>query len=343
MAKCTEEDCDVMISGVCINGMKVEECTHYKLTDDGNIDYEYHPEDEVPEDAIPDIGIKDVHSGKALSIDEADSIARSSQTRLIILAGMPEAGKTTFILSLHHLFSTNKEYGGYIFAGSETLVDYEEMSHPSKIESDLKKPVTVRTPRGSERFMHLMVKKTEQENSFVNLLFTDIPGETFSALKDSRQECERFTLAKRADHFVLFFDTEILTTISKRAIAKATGIGILRGLIEVESLEPGASIQIVFSRWDLFNRDKNEADHILFLNAIKKELQVSYGQNYDISFFEVSCRPDNISVPFGYGMDIIFPTWVGHRPIKTSNSGNVNKEIPANCTREYLKFNFNQT
>nr|WP_294928985.1 hypothetical protein [uncultured Flavobacterium sp.] len=352
MASCKEEGCLVLTTGKCVNGLEIDICPHYSSEGLDQDDQDNSIDDIEEESEIENIqtdengnglnseDLIDVHSGKALTIDDADKLAKLLLTRLVVLAGMPEAGKTTLLLSLIHMFSTKLSYEGFIFAGSETLLDFEEKSHLSKIDSEIDIPFTGRTPFGAPTFMHLRVANQKFDSSKVDLLFTDISGETFKALKDSTEECKKFELCQRADHFVLFFDTKKLTSIRERASSKSAGIGILRSLIEAETLLQHTNIQIVFSRWDLFDLGPKREKHEEFLNLLKEEIKNKYAMNFNITFHEIACRPKDNTFTFGHGLGSIFSEWVNKSQLDTNNIQEFGIKEDNNL-RQFMKFKFN--
>jgi Double-GTPase 2 len=329
MAYCNEEGCQVLTTGKCVNDLVLNECPHYKETIENKNFGELEP-DEEPREELTDIsrhtgGLIDIYSGKALELGDVNRISGAAISRLIILAGMPDAGKTTLLLSLMHLFQTEPEFEDYIFAGSETLLDFEEKAHPSKAESENLEEKTVRTPIGSPTFLHLAVFSNTTGET-INLLFTDISGELFRSLKDNTEECKKFTLAKRADHFAILFDAERITTFKDRASTKTSGIGIIKSLIQAGTLKPHTRIQIIFSRWDLYLQKGQDPEHDQYIDLLKKDLQTQFGDSFELDFVEVSARPKNGPLKFGYGIEKIFPKWV--------NQSILDKQIP---TTEYLK------
>lgn len=342
MANCNEDGCSVLTTGICVNGLALDVCPHYSLEGSSEImevgeSATIEENDSVIED-LNTVKILDTHSGKSLTLTEANKIARSSLTRLIILAGMPDAGKTTLILSLMYLFDNNPSYVNYIFAGSETLLDFEEKSHPSKIDSQKKEEITVRTPFGPPSFLHLKVIDSKKERKAVDLLFTDISGEAFKSLRDNTQECKNFSLGRRADHFTLFFDTQKLTSVRDRALSKSSGLGILRGLIEADTLLPDTNIQIVFSRYDLFG-DNEKKNNEQYISTIKEEISKKYGELYKIEFIEIACRPKTGKFNFGHGLEKLFPIWVERSSLDSARA-NSQELVHQNTNRQFMKYKY---
>jgi len=339
MAYCNEEGCQVLTTGKCVNDLVLSECPHYKESaDEDDID---ELENEQPNDLVDNeqlsSGMIDVYSGKALRLNEVNRISTSAISRLIILAGMPDAGKTTLLLSLMHLFQTKPEFQNYIFAGSETLLDFEEKAHPSKAESENVEENTGRTPIGPPTFLHLAVNNKTSNHS-TNLIFTDVSGELFNALKDNTEQCKNFTLAERADHFVILFDADRITTLKDRAIAKTSGISIIKSLIQAGTLKPHTRIQIIFSRWDLYIQKGKQKSHDEYIDLLKTDLRAQIGSKFEIEFFEVSARPKSNLLTFGHGLEKVFPMWVT-QSILDKQATISEKQEPVSG-RQYLQYQF---
>lgn len=341
MAYCDEDGCQVLTTGICVNGLVLDECPHYKEgvkeEESDDLDNEEETEEISDLDSNQKIEEIDVYSGEALKLSEVNRISTNAISRLIILAGMPDAGKTTLLLSLMHLFQTKPQFGDYIFAGSETLLDFEEKAHPSKAESENFEENTGRTPFADPTFLHLSVAKQGSEET-TDLIFTDISGELFNALKDSTQECEKFTLAERADQFVILFDAERLTTYKDRANAKTSGIGIIKSLIQAGTLKPHTRIQVVFSRWDLYLKKGKDENHDEFIELLKSDLREQFGKSFKIEFYEVSARPKGNHLTFGHGLDKIFPLWVSESILDLQTAVENGQEITSK--RQFLKYQF---
>lgn len=337
MAYCNEEGCDVLVSGKCINSLQLDTCPHYILSEP-EIEEEVSEEDELDNDEIEiseTINLVGVHSGKLLTINEVNSVSTSGTTRLIILAGMPDAGKTTLILSLMNLFQNSSSYQGFIFSGSKTLLSFEEKNHNSTINSERETPETDRTTFGNSSFFHLKITKLDDKRS-ANLLFTDISGETFRLITESNEEAKKFSLAKRADHFVLFFDSNKLSSYQDRHAARTRGIDILKSLIESKSLLPPTKIQIVFSRWDMLLKKGDVEEHRKFIVRIKEEILSNFASNFEIEFYEISARPaEGSDLTLGHGIDLVLPVWFDP-PIVEINDTEMMKGII--CEREFFKY-----
>lgn len=347
MPYCTEEGCDIHKPGYkCLNQFTdLSKCPHYSPNDQLPIsDFTELPDTDNSDDNVSvhkDLNVVHTYSGSALNMEEVNQVSLSNISRLVIFAGMPNVGKTTFLLSLIQLFETKQSFCDFLFAGSRTLLEFEEKSFDSKIESGRETEDTARTRIGPVKFLHLNVA-SEDLSTKLNLLFTDISGEAFVAMRDSTEECKKFTLAQRADHFVLFLDSKLLSDLVNRATAKIDGLGILRGLIEAGSIQKGTYIQIIFSRWDLLDERQNNQQHKGFIHSIKEEITSRFGNDFEIEFFEICSRPKIGSpMPFGYGFDKIFPLWIQKSLSSTVFSGHfIGDEIKRLSDKPFLQYKF---
>jgi Double-GTPase 2 len=340
MPKCTEEGCLAATTGKCINNLEIDNCPHYSIDDPQEPDLTLeNPENDASNSEKQNFDAQtiDVYSGSALNLTEANKLAASSLTRFIILAGLPDAGKTTILLSLLHLFETNESYGNYLFAGSRTLLDFEEKSHPSKIDSDKSVASTARTLIGPPKFLHIKVARSINPLAQTDLLFTDISGELFIALKDSNEEAAKFTITKRADHFCLFFDSDLISSVKQRAEARASGIGIIRSLYEAGTLLRHTRIQVIFSRWDLFSGKTDQEKHLEFLGVLKADISRQFGNLFQIDFYEVSARPKNEVLAFGFGIENLFPVWV-EKSILNANRIENTESVNSGKERQFLQY-----
>jgi len=338
MIRCTQEGCTAPIDGKCLEGLELEACSHCTITDDDLVNTDI--ESEISEeDSVSEITqFYNVHSGDALELNETVQVTSSSLTRLILLAGLSEAGKTTMLACLFELFQSQSLYSHYTFAGSRTLIGFEKRCHLSRTKSGRNSPTTERTVRLPPKFLHLKVKYQEE---FTDLLFTDISGELFKDLSNSTMECKKFEIAKRADHFVLFIDSDHLSNLTLRQAAKTRSIDILRGLIESQMLNPEAYIDVVFSKWDLLLSKTKRENHELFVSDIKKEILKKFETTHkNITFYNIASRPiDTQSLEFGYGIANLFPNWVEKTPFLYDNKMecDLNKYF---YNREFSKYKY---
>lgn len=303
--KCKIEGCTVAINGKCVEGLDLTVCTNHEPI--GENEKGEGGDDKSWNDA----NLVSFYLGDALSLDETYGITSNSLTRLIMLAGRVDAGKTTLLASLYDLFQMQTSFADYTFAGSKTLIGFEKRCHESRLASKRKDPKTERTifTPDDPKFLHLKLRNPAGENR--DLLFTDISGEHFKQLSNSTDECKKFTMAKRADHFALFLDGDLLSSIEERQQTKINALAILRSLTESGALPEETKIQVIFSRWDLLESKNEKQAAKNFIEGIKTEIKFKYPDTkWNILFFEIASRPDFTSnLPFGHGIDKLLKIW----------------------------------
>lgn len=338
--KCSQAGCQIEQDGKCLEGNEDHNICPYYLS---FID---------PETATEDVELKgvisnkesqfiNVHSAEILSLEDCYSVASSSITRVVILAGNVDAGKTTSIASLFQQFQQKSSFANYLFAGSETLIAFEKRCHKSRMVSKGTLEETERTPVKNLdepiEFLHLKLKS--QISGFkINLLFTDISGENFKMLSNSTEYCRKFEILKRCDSFSLFFDSDLLSNDELRSLAHIRTVSILRSFIDAKVLPRETNIQIVFSKWDLLLNKPDVQRHLDFINKLKGQLTKQFGDySPNISFFEIASRPTvGTNLNFGFGLDAIVTEWVEKSLYSTSvNSKSIESLI---TPRQYLNF-----
>lgn len=331
---CGKEGCLASEGGVCLDGLPFEECPHAEVKDSINSEEE---EEEEEEELSEDIEVNkedQLHSaskstdaryhifydGKEFGVEEAYSIAAAECTKVIVLAGQAESGKTTLLASLYESFQDGPVCG-YSFAGSRTLTGFEQRCHLSRVESEQDHPDTERTkPEWELKLLHLAVKEPcSKEQDIINLLFTDISGEIFTRAIADIEEAQKLRLLSRADHFVLFIDGERINDLNTRNGTVNTSRLILKALLEAEVLNPNCYVDVIFSKYDLIksqgvvNNSEEYAESVIA--SFRKNFQAKLRM---LRFSFVASRSELEEVTSGHGLDNLFKSWV-------SDSVSINK------------------
>lgn len=255
-----------------------------------------------PQEVFQEPGELLLPRGEALSIEEATDVARGRKTRLVLLAGSVGSGKTTLVSSIYEAFSSGP-FAGFLFAGSRTLIGFEERCHLGRIASKQSAPDTEHTRAGPTQFLHLCLKGT---GAATDLLITDLSGEIFRNALNSTDECRRLTILRRADVFSLLIDAGRLASTSERHQAKAEALLLLRSCVEADMLHQRSVVDVVFSKWDLI--DKSES----YASEIEAEIAGRFATTLgELRFVRVAARPVAESdVDELYGVDGLLDSWM---------------------------------
>lgn len=207
------------------------------------------PESETPEgpddSAEPDI--VRLWSGSELSISEAAFIARAGNTRVIVLAGEHNAGKTTFVSGVYHGF-LDGPYEDLWFKHSRTLYAFEERVFRARVASGLTQPAMQRTEGTHVRFFHLELGELDGES--MDFLISDISGEAFEQLRKSAELVSEFDVFRSADHFLYLVNGKGLGSPAERATVKMNVVNGFRRLVEGDLLPRNGQIVILFNKSD---------------------------------------------------------------------------------------------
>lgn len=122
--KCKKEGCIIEKTGKCLEGhIDLKKCPNYIRT--GQEMGNNEPSQQTPSVAPTLPKTVDLPSGEDLDFDLANAIMAGAITRVIVLAGAVNSGKTTVLASIHEKFQEG-DFAGYIFAGSDTNTSFLE-------------------------------------------------------------------------------------------------------------------------------------------------------------------------------------------------------------------------
>lgn len=327
---CSNEKCELEASGMCAEGHEdISECPNCS---ENNSELLVQSE----ESESPSSKFIELHSGHDLSLDETFAITSKSMTRLIVLAGSSESGKTTLLASIYEMFQKSP-FAGYLFAGSETLLGFEERCHLVRIASNRTEPYTKRTTMGhDDKFLHLKVCKESDSTFLQDILFSDISGERYEHASNSDEDCKQLKIIRRADHFGLVIDGEKISNLDTRQSAFQDAKNIMRRCVENGMIGASSFVSVIFSKYDLYKKCEETTNK--FIPQIKDHFVGNYKKKVlKLDFFEVAACPQlGSDVPYGYGLDRLFPKWVDESPFYINTLEDYSPNI-ANG-REFEKF-----
>jgi hypothetical protein len=253
-------------------------------------------------------------AGKELDDAAAAKLQASRLVRLIVVAGPPGAGKTTLVTSLYELFQ-KKPVAEIAFAGSSTLPAFERRCHISRTASERSQPDTERTPHGEVRYLHLRVAADDLRHDPLDLLFTDVSGESFERARDSISECQQLGFLRMADHFLLLMDCEKLIDHGKRWQAAHDSMTLLRSCLDSGMLGNGCFVNVLWTKYDLVEAAGDGA-HDTFFKKISTEFKTEFGSRVGrLTFTKVAARPMGVdNLEFGYGIPDLLKEWSNDSP-----------------------------
>jgi hypothetical protein len=271
-----------------------------------------HPSAAASPVTVPDV--IDLPSGNELDALAAAELQGAQLVRLIVVAGPVGAGKTTLITTLHDLFQTGK-IGDHAFAWSRTLHAFERRCHLSRIASERSVPDTERTKFGEVRYLHTQISGPELRDNLLDLLFTDVSGESFELARDSITECQRLHFLKMADHFLLLIDCEKIIDRRKRNQVIHDAMMLLRSCLDSGMLAASCFVNVLWTKYD-FVAAAGNGEHASFLEKATQEFQKQFSSRVGkLSFRKVAARPADVDgLEFGYGLPELLQEWATESP-----------------------------
>jgi len=257
----------------------------------------------------------DLPNGKELDDPAASRLQTAKPARLMVVAGPVGAGKTTLLNTLHDLFQEGK-IGAYSFAWSKTLPAFERRCHFSRTASERTAQDTERTPFGDVRYLHVQVSGPELHPDPLDLLFTDVSGETFERARDSISECQQLmTFLRTADHFLLLIDCEKLIDLRKRNKIIHDAMALLRLCLDSGMLGNSCYVNVLWTKYDWIAA-AGGTEHTSFLEKATKEFEIQFGSRVGrLSFTTVAARPEKgENLEFGHGIPELLKEWAINSP-----------------------------
>lgn len=257
-------------------------------------------------------------SGEELNDLAVMDLQAARPVRLVVVAGPVMSGKTTLLTSLYELFQWGR-VSNYSFAGSKTLPAFERRCYLSRIASERAAPDTARTPYGEVRYLHLQIWNEDFKKGPLDLLFTDVSGESFERARDSITECQRLDFIRQADHFLLLLDSEKLVRREKRWQVADESMMLLRCCLDSGMLNGTSLVNVLFAKFDYLHADWNQ-EHAEFLDKIKGEFQTEFGARVQrLTFSQIAARPtQSPDLRFGHGLAGLLKDWATFSPRERS-------------------------
>lgn len=249
-------------------------------------------------------------SGEALDIKETYKITAKEDTKLIVLVGPSSCGKTTIIAAVYQMF-LRSPVEQLFFAGSKTLLGYEQRSYYSRFSTNPNEPMTWRTSGGvSNSFLHLRLWDSKQ-NTFINFLLADISGEDYERYTNNVDAVrEHLGFIKYADYIVSVLDGELILDNSKRNGLTNDMAQLLQTIVDSNLTSKYTKLQVLFSKYDAIDNLEKAASNE-YIDYCKNVYQERFKPQFaDFEFYNVAAMPKNgDKYDFGSGIEELIFSW----------------------------------
>lgn len=241
--KCPHPTCFPDETGCDVEGkFNVIDCPNYNKVESTDRNEALDPFDEMYR--IP-------WTGNSFGLIDLNFLTASAKPILIGITGVASAGKTTFLASLYCLLRQGRKIGDYSFAGSLTLVGWEDIAWylSWKDSGNIQFPPHTANDAGRiPGLLHIALQNSSGKK--IHLVFTDAPGEWFDYWRNNTHS-ENAKGAKwisdHADAFLLFADCEMLAG-QKRGQGKSQINSVADRLLENLGSRP---LGLIWSKSDI--------------------------------------------------------------------------------------------
>ncbi len=280
----------------------------------------------------------ELSSGAALGATEAETITLRSRTHVVVFAGAEGSGKTTVLASIYERLNQGP-FAGFKFAGSRSLLGFEEICHLNRLASGGVRPDTQRTRLTEEtKYYHLALRAAEPSAVRRDVLLSAMSGELFRMAKDSREDAERLIFLRRADTIVVLVDGERLVNPAQRTSAQADAADILESLLDADMVSPSCQVEVVFSKLDRITAAGQAA--LDFLGKTKEKFEGKFrARVLHLSFRNIAARPASSSEQENSegGLAKAFVSWTTLLPTGPRDEQQ-GVPAPSRDEREFSKF-----
>lgn len=278
----------------------------------------------------------DLYAGNELTSEDADAVTVRSPTHLVVFAGAAASGKTTVLASIYDRLSEGP-FAGFQFAGSRSLLGFEQICYLNRLASGGTRPDTPHTPLSDEAaYYHLALRAREPGAQRRHVLLCAISGELFRLATNSREDCERLTFLHRANTIVVLVDGARLAVPAQRTTAQSEAASILESFIDANMIGTRCRVEFVFSKLDLVVEAGDAAKE--FLKTTERKFEQRFrGRVPHLAFRRIAARPEvePCDGPLNDGLADGFVAWTTCA-VSPLDAGT--HSVPPRDAREFAKY-----
>jgi hypothetical protein len=285
MPRCSQPSCRIAETGVCLDGHD-SGCPH-QIND--NMPAAPEPSEDRPKPEP----VHRIYTGERLSVPEASAYMNERPARMVLCVGAQESGKTTFFARLAEMFYDGS-FAQYLCAWSYTPCAFQRVCWLATVASGATRPDTRRTDhRENDTFFHLRVGPKEDPTYHLDLMLSDLAGETFSTAIASREFCANLRSLVAADHLVIFLDCAQLIDPARRHSECDNARAFLQRVTNVRHEPKALRVQVLFSRWDYIRSHPEREVQERRCEVIEADLKARFGQSFaELEFRRIAARPN---------------------------------------------------
>lgn len=193
------------------------------------------------------------------ALDEMDvnKLVKDARPELIVLLGLNDFGKSTFVGSLYHLLRSKGCLGDIGFYDSDTFVGFEKRVYLRRLDSK-GSSTTKRTIRGENSFLHLRLRRN---TVLYDVVISDRSGEDYRDYISKDELILKDKAIRQADKLLVFVDSSKLYGRFFSSMYDDLQ-SLMHRLKDKNKLPQHAVVYVIFNKIDLkAEKDKDRCEH----------------------------------------------------------------------------------
>jgi Double-GTPase 2 len=192
----------------------------------------------------------------ALTTEQANSLAARRRPTVLVLAGAIGCGKTSVYAAIYERLGRGP-FGGYTFAGSETIPGFEQRCHWWRTDSGTTEQYMRHTQAEDLPWLHIRLGDVERREPVRDLLFGDFDGEFFDQFASNLMQAVQLPFLRRADHVGLVIDGSNIASPVNRAAEQQRVEYLLARLLEPGTLASPEALSLIVTKIDCLNPEED--------------------------------------------------------------------------------------
>ena len=335
---CSNLDCLVAETGSCLEGHDpVESCPQFGKPASDVMSSE---EDDGTPDTIAETQVSakiGVPTGQAFSQSDVDRFLLGFPATMVAIVGDTSSGKSTLLGAIYDKFLRGR-FAGRSFAGSETLMAFEQIAHDARAVSGATTPDTRRTFRSEGlQFYHLATAPEDAPGAGTSLFLSDRAGEAYRDGIDRPVEFSALPELHLARVVAVLVDGERLILPEEQHEVLDTARQLVRAMMDSGTLGAAQHLQLVLTKRDAVERSGKAEKSVARARAMANGLSQDFGPALaSFTFFEIAARDPLLDHPPAFGCDHLLQAWI-KAPDPTPHA--VEPTRPINCAFDRLSAN----
>jgi hypothetical protein len=322
MARCKLDLCLVAVDGKCIEGrgatcpnliIESQVVAMPESTGVGDIAANSEEAFEAFSDNLDSsfIETEALHPGTSLDLADARDITRRSRAVLVSIAGMAESGKTSLLARFHQQFQMGP-VGDYEFAGSRTLMRFEELNWRATVESGADTPSMDHTSRRYDNScLHVAVQHKDGHQPHIDLLLNDISGDTYPDAISALSVCETLLCMRRADHLAVVVDGGAMVDRHRRHDHSAKAVNFVDLLLQTGQIGSQTMLHLIITKQDELNAEPEDAASHKTVKSLEDTFQNKFkSQVAVVHNWRIAARPLDGTMPTTETIAALFSKFV---------------------------------